>query len=428
MGEKEPIESFDTNQLPSNNPMEDKRAEARCTLSGGLLFGVFDGHGGPRCAEIVSNRLLSYIAASLLPHSTLNEYLASSDGKKGPMDFIEHYNENDYRISEREASVYAKSFKTYVVQLASRKQPFTSVEDALKFSFLKLDNDLSREVLEEEDPVLKARALGAALSGSVGCVALVDGADLHIAAVGDCGAVLGVTSGHKSWAAKSLTAQHTAQNGQEVMRVLREHPGEEKESLIRDGRLLGRLQPLRAFGDFRYDSSRIKVITFHLLKWLTKVCLPPLKDAHTPPYLTARPDVTYHRLRPHDKFLVIASDGLWEMASPLEVVRLIGNHLSSRVFLGPFSVPHKNERVRRVESKVQRSRRGDVEVETTDVNSATHLIRTILGSGAGKGFTTVNLSLMLSLPQDIVRRFRDDITITVVFFNTSYLTKRSSSK
>lgn len=40
---------------------------------------------------------------------------------------------------------------------------------------------------------------------------------------------------------------------------------------------------------------------------------------HTPPYLTARPEITHHRLTPRDRFLVIASDGLWDLVSPLQV-------------------------------------------------------------------------------------------------------------
>lgn len=40
---------------------------------------------------------------------------------------------------------------------------------------------------------------------------------------------------------------------------------------------------------------------------------------YTPPYLTARPEVVHHRLTPRDRFLVIASDGLWDLVSPLQV-------------------------------------------------------------------------------------------------------------
>ena len=41
--------------------------------------------------------------------------------------------------------------------------------------------------------------------------------------------------------------------------------------------------------------------------------------------------------------------------------------------------------------------------------------------GSSYGVDHTKLSQMLSLPQDMVRNFRDDITITVVFFDTEYL-------
>lgn len=40
-----PVKYFESNQLASNNPIEDSRSEAMCLSSAALLFGVFDGHG-----------------------------------------------------------------------------------------------------------------------------------------------------------------------------------------------------------------------------------------------------------------------------------------------------------------------------------------------------------------------------------------------
>lgn len=39
----------------------------------GLLMGVFDGHGGPACAQVISKRLFNYIAANLLPADILKK-------------------------------------------------------------------------------------------------------------------------------------------------------------------------------------------------------------------------------------------------------------------------------------------------------------------------------------------------------------------
>lgn len=55
-----------------------------------------------------------------------------------------------------------------------------------------------------------------------------------------------------------------------------------------------------------------------------------------------------------------------------------------------------------------------------DKNGATHLIRHALG-GTDYGIEHSKISHMLSLPQDIVRLFRDDITVTVIYFNLDYI-------
>ena len=44
---------------------------------------------------------------------------------------------------------------------------------------------------------------------------------------------------------------------------------------------------------------------------------------YPPPSLTAKPEVTYHRLRPQGELRVLASDGLWDMPGNADVVRLV---------------------------------------------------------------------------------------------------------
>ena len=62
-----------------------------------------------------------------------------------------------------------------------------------------------------------------------------------------------------------------------------------------------------------------------LADWLYPILDETVLSPHykTPPYLTARPEIIKHTLAPKDKFLVIASDGLWDMLSPTQVVRLV---------------------------------------------------------------------------------------------------------
>lgn len=65
----------------------------------------------------------------------------------------------------------------------------------------------------------------------------------------------------------------------------------------------------------------------------------------TPPYLSAQPEVTRHLIRPEDKFLVLATDGLWELMHRQTVVQLVGEHQAGQETSRPvyFNVCQKHE-------------------------------------------------------------------------------------
>lgn len=66
-------------------------------------------------------------------------------------------------------------------------------------------------------------------------------------------------------------------------------------------------------------------------------------------------------------------------------------------------------------------RRGRVRSVPEDHNAATHLLRHALGDDGYGGVATSRLSKMLSLPPEVARRYRDDITITVIHLNEPHL-------
>ena len=69
----------------------------------------------------------------------------------------------------------------------------------------------------------------------------------------------------------------------------------------------------------------------------------------TPPYLTVVPEITHHKLNTRDKFMVLATDGLWDMMTPMQVIRLVGEHMSGKVVLKPLVL---GQRVRRKNFKI----------------------------------------------------------------------------
>lgn len=407
------MKSFDSNQLSSNNPIEDTRSEARCLLTAGMLFGVFDGHGGAACAQVIAKRLFNYITVCLLPSDLLKEYHQSEPKQK----LLEPYNDK-LQFYEDLQQLYDTSFKNFVEELANEKKikEEFQMKDALIKAFLKLDEDLSKEGKLMNNGEVNKRTLSVAMSGAVACVAHIDGPHLHVANVGDCQAVIGVLGEGNTWTAKKLTDEHNADNISELNRIIKEHPPSEKDTVISSDRLLGQLAPLRAIGDFRYKWSR-EELTKHAVPTYGENVIAP--HYHTPPYLTSCPDVTYHRLRPKDKFLVIASDGLWDLVSPLQAVRLVGEHMSGKVTLSPFKLPNANMTLNDINEALQQ-RKEVLKLKPIDKNASTHLIRNALG-GSEYGLSHAKLSQMLSLPQSIVRLVRDDITITVIYFDSDYL-------
>nr|CAG4646246.1 EOG090X05SW [Macrothrix elegans] len=435
------LKSIDWNQLASNNPLEDSLAIAELCDKRSYLLGVFDGHGGPACARVLAKRLLSYIAASL-PYqavsSLLLEQMTPTAEFRAEVEALYAYEFNQFHASVNHLRD--------TLAFEETETAIGNVERALQTAFEALDQQLSEEALafllgpemadilqrvprwdwkpwwngdfSSRDKVLQLSTLSTAMSGSVASVAHLSSNRLVLANTGDCQAVLGYISEDGNWGARKLGKEHTSENASEVERLYNEHPRNERDTVLRMDRLLGQLMPLRAFGDFRFKWPR------HVLeKWVVPIvgesALPP--NYKTPPYLSAKPEIIQHNLTAKDKFLVIASDGLWDLLSPTQVVRLVGEHMSGRVAFGPLSLPPGDVTLDEINFMLSQRREG-LSKRPLDNNAATHLIRHALAS-TDTGLDPDRLSELLSLPDDVVRLFRDDITIIVAYFDTDYLLK-----
>ncbi|XP_074014183.1 pyruvate dehydrogenase [acetyl-transferring]-phosphatase 2, mitochondrial [Numenius arquata] len=411
---------FESNQLASNAPIEDRRSAATCLQTQGMMFGVFDGHAGSACAQAVGERLLHYIAVSLMSRQTLEEIELAVECMKPVLPILQwHKHPNDVEYREI-TSQYFESLRVYWQHLLDldTEQGF-SLEEALICAFKRLDSDISLEVqAPQENELMRNIALQVAFSGATACVAHIDGVHLHVANTGDCRAVLGVHEEDGTWSTLPLTRDHNAFDEFEIRRLKREHPRSEEKTVFVNDRLLGILMPTRAFGDVQLKWS--KELQHSVLENSSDVealniyqYVPP--NYHTPPYLTAEPEVTYHKLRSKDKFLVIASDGLWELLSNEKVVQLVAGHLTELSAQKPQLAFEKPVNLGYMHSLLlQRKNRG---VASLDQNAATHLIRHAIGSNEYGEVDQEKLTAMLTLPEDLARMYRDDITVTVVYFN-----------
>ncbi|VDP17073.1 unnamed protein product, partial [Soboliphyme baturini] len=145
----------------------------------------------------------------------------------------------------------------------------------------------------------------------------------------------------------------------------------------------------------------------------------------TPPYLSAVPSVYYYRLTPVDRFLIIASDGFWELMGPEKAVRIVRDHMTGVQTLSPY-VRSANANVRQILRELLIRKKGESK-RPIDANCATHLIRQALGEDVLSQIQYANLAATLSLREGAARAYRDDITVTVVYFDSETLKSDSTA-
>lgn len=162
------------------------------------------------------------------------------------------------------------------------------------------------------------------------------------------------------------------------------------------------------------------------------------RNYHTPPYVTATPEVTTidlsQGLSPPRKslssflpvsssaeppapsasrFIVLATDGLYDRLNNDEIVSLVGAHLngvrgeqSRQTVLSHVAKSSTAVEPGHTHAPRQEPTRGEGDVFTfEDGNLATHLVRNALG-----GAKREQVSVLLSIPSPLSRRYRDDVS------------------
>jgi pyruvate dehydrogenase phosphatase len=311
-----------------------------------------------------------------------------------------------------------------------------AIDHAIKTGFLKLDDDIVNQsvqkVLQANNKIAAAELLAPALSGSCALLSFYDSKSelLRVACTGDSRAVLGRRSASGNWTATPLSVDQTGSNPDEAARLRKLHPNE--PHVVRNGRILGSLEPSRAFGDASYKWTR--EISQKLKQHFFARSISPILK--TPPYVTAEPVITTTKIQPEKgDFVVLATDGLWEMLTNEEVIGLVGKWIESqpkstsnsqfdsvwtRIFGSrnkgglPVEAAHKTDGSGGQKTPFRGVRQwGDSSdgFVVQDTNVATHLVRNALG-----GKNQEQVSALLTLPAPFSRRYRDDLTVQVIFF------------
>jgi serine/threonine protein phosphatase PrpC len=151
--------------------------------------------------------------------------------------------------------------------------------------------------LTADDVVLRDQraSVPAIASGCTALTAIIVEKEVFVANIGDTEGVVGTLSSG-SWTYTLLSEKHAPKsNSEERARIV------EMGGAVPYGKVFGSLGVSRAFGDPGYKVEKL--------------------------FVTPEPYIRRHKLAKHDKFLVLACDGLWDVLSYHDVVEFVGERM-----------------------------------------------------------------------------------------------------
>lgn len=245
----------------ANEALEDQAQVVAAPAA--TLVGVFDGHGGPEAARFVNRRLFSHIQA----------FAAENGGLS--------------------AEVFQKAF-------GATEEEFIG--------------------LVQKSWPSQPRIVSVGSCCLVGAVDIENGT-LYVANLGDSRAVLGRRRGKgRRVVAERLSQDHNVADEGVRREVAEMHPDDSHIVLNSHGvwRIKGIIQVSRSIGDVYLKKPDICRGNPVLQQ---SICPFPLRR----PVMTAVPSITTRELRPGDRFIIFASDGLWEQLSDDAAVDVVAS-------------------------------------------------------------------------------------------------------
>ncbi|WWC67205.1 uncharacterized protein I206_101112 [Kwoniella pini CBS 10737] len=425
-----PVIRWDTNWVGSNEPCEDRFASNIIPRNSDkleegrkkdlMLFSIIDGHAGDSTSKLLEKTLHPVLSFAL---AGLQAGYLPTDNKTSWKSWSENLNPISWIYSKVGAPWNSDNV------IRTIQHAYTELDDHICQSPIKLLSTLKNPSNPSEYPTPRQTLVALAQPAASGACAITtfvdaENDDLYVALAGDCRAVAGWQSPDGQWRCDTLTEDQMGENPKEVERMQKEHPASERDTVIKGGRVQGGLQPTRAFGDavYKWTTAQGNAIADAFREESDKPRgVRPWNL--TPPYVTAKPEVTYRKLQNKQgdklKFVIMATDGLWDRLTSEESVLLMASYLSHPEHsdipktelpkLYPLS-PSIEERPYPAQDLPRPS--DSSWAYENDSNAATHLIRNSL-AGANKK----NRAELLSLNGKVSRWMRDDVTCTVIFFD-----------
>ncbi|XP_020203179.1 probable protein phosphatase 2C 79 [Cajanus cajan] len=219
--------------------------------------------------------------------------------------------------------------------------------------------------------------------GSCCLVGVICNGTLYIANLGDSRAVLGrAVKATGEVLAMQLSPEHNASIESVRHELQSLHPDDPNIVVLKHNvwRVKGLIQVSRSIGDVY-----LKKPEFNREPLYVKF---RLREPFKRPILSSEPSISVHQLLPHDKYVIFASDGLWEHLSNQEAVDIVQNNPRHGI--------------------------------------ARRLVKAALQEAAKK--REMRYSDLKKIDRSVRRHFHDDTTVIVVFIDSNHVSRASSAK
>ncbi|CAM9461332.1 unnamed protein product, partial [Hapterophycus canaliculatus] len=449
-----------TSVYEANNPTEDRHAELSHDALGVKIYCVCDGHGGSRAAQFVCDRLAADVLARVESiAATAGAGARESDGGvgggrggassgegEGGSDDSKSgrgggWRENEAEIRRSLTDAFTSCDEQFIAQLDPTKNKGYINAGCCVVLALLLRSKLyvahvgdCRVVLGTTDaarfsPDLLAITGAPSTPTDSGAAAAAMGKRFgggqSAGAVGSSGKGRGsrgvgeaATAGARRVASPPRPATVTADGDLRAVALSRDHNCEDADEVALVRARSGDDNAIRVSRNDEWKGARaIKRVAGSLAvtravgdAYLKKAVFSfsPYKEGV--PYITAEPVVTTVELTSKDRFLVLATDGVWEQISNEEAVHCVSRALRSASGGGPTSRRQRSATHRNASSGGATGGAGAV---TSDALVDFVLARSAQSHG-------MSVSALRALPRGSSRRMlHDDVCATVVHFTSS---------
>lgn len=258
------------------------------------FFGVCDGHGD--LGHLVSEHAKIYIPANI-QYIEFDDYLIKKNKN------IHNLIASLYTVNEK-STVKDVNIIKYFYDKFSINQCDTSL---YKKTFHDINNVLKEAFKQTHEDLLK-RNFDSQSSGSTACTLLINGKRIFLANIGDSRAILCSCNTNSNWKVSQLTKDHKPNDREEKDRIITAN-GKIKRLFNEDN--TKEIGPYRVWFQDETNGPGLAMSR-------------SLGDTSAKEIgVLAEPDIYEYCLNSNDKFIIIASDGVWEYITCEEALDIV---------------------------------------------------------------------------------------------------------